>query len=385
MNKLLFWIIALTALAISAVALAPPLNTEKIAGIEQPKPLPNRTASIEQFYADLRIVDMHADSLLWVRDLSKRSTSGQVDFPRLIDANVTLQFFMAVVESPNDITSDSIDEIGDQITQITVLDKWPLRTWGSRYERAEHLARRLHEYQKRSAGSVEIIKSRGDLMRYLNKRASDPNMTAALLGIEGAHPTEWDIDRIADLYTLGYRSISLAHYSDTPFVGSSSGVEKGGLTPLGAEAVKEMDRLGMLIDVAHVSETGIEDILQITSTPVLVTHVGVRATCPSARNLSDATIEAIADNGGVIGIGFFIEATCSFSADAVVDAIEHTRNLVGADHVALGSGFDIAPMPIGLSDLSVLVQLMTDRGFSEQEIRAIMGENVLNLILQVLE
>jgi microsomal dipeptidase-like Zn-dependent dipeptidase len=308
-----------------------------------------------------------------------------VDFPRLIDANVTLQFFMAVVESPNDITSDSIEETGDQITQITVLDKWPVRTWGSRYQRAEHLARRVHEYQKRSVGSVEIIKSRNDLMRYLNKRAESPDMTAALLGIEGAHPTEWDIARIEDLYALGYRSISLAHYTDTPFVGSSSGVEKGGLTPLGIEAVKEMNRLGMLIDVAHVSEAGIEDILQITSQPVLVTHVGVRATCPSARNLSDETIEAIADNGGVIGIGFFIEATCRFSADAIVDAIEHTRNLVGADHVALGSGFDIAPMPIGLSDLSELVKLMTDRGFSEQEVRAIMGENVLSLLLRVLE
>ena len=199
MNKLLFWIIALAAFAISAVALAPPLNTEKIAGIEQPKPLPNRTASIEQFYADLRIVDMHADSLLWVRDLSKRSASGQVDFPRLIDANITLQFFMAVVESPDDITSDSVEEVVDQITQITVLDKWPGRTWGSRFERSEHLARRMHEYQKRSAGSVEIIKSRNDLMRYLDKRAESPDMTAALLGSEGAHPTEWDIARIEDL------------------------------------------------------------------------------------------------------------------------------------------------------------------------------------------
>src|SRR5262249_44450288 len=132
-----------------------------------------------------------------------------------------------------------------------------------------------------------------------------------LLGTEGGEALEGSLDNLDELYRAGYRILGIAHYWDSLLGGSSSGEHKPGLTALGARFVARMEQLGMVVDVAHASERATFDVLRIATRPVLATHVGVRAVCPYSRNLSDELIDRIAANGGVIGVGFFPEVTCS--------------------------------------------------------------------------
>lgn len=357
---------------------------ETIAAIDQPPALPQASDKAQAVYQNLRVADMHADSLIWNRDLSQRSNQGLVDIPRLIENRVALQVFMAAIDAPNDVISNNIPAQGDQLLPLVIVDTWPIKTWLDHHQRALHVAQRLHRYQAATANSFSIIKNKQDLTRYLAKAQQQPKQTAGILGIEGAAATNGQVHLIDSLFNAGFRSMSLAHYTDDVFAGSSSGMQKPGLSALGQQAVKRMEALGMIIDVAHVSEPAIQQVLAMASRPVFASHVGVKASCPSARNLSDGIMRAIAAQGGIIGIGFFKEAICSNDISGVVTAIMHAYSIVGAKHVALGSGFDVSPMPLALSDLPLLVERLLQQGLSKTEVADIMGENVLRFFMEAL-
>jgi microsomal dipeptidase-like Zn-dependent dipeptidase len=179
--------------------------------------------------------------------------------------------------------------------------------------------------------------------------------------------------------------MSLAHFFDNDYAGSAHGVEKGGLTELGRQTILEMERLGMVIDLAHVSPKAMDEILDLATRPTVFSHGGVRGTCDNVRNLDDDQIRRIAAGGGVIGIGYWETAVCGLAPADIARAIAYVAHRVGADHVALGSDYD-GGTTVGFdtSDLVVVTQALVDEGFSDVDIGQVLGQNVLRVLSKTL-
>ena len=202
-----------------------------------------------------------------------------------------------------------------------------------------------------------------------------------MLSIEGLQDLEGRLDNLDRLYAAGFRMAGLAHFFDNDVSGSMHGIKKGGLTPLGRQAVARMEKLGMLVDVAHASHETVAELIAIARRPLVSSHGGVQATCKVNRNLTDAEIRGVARTGGVIGIGYWDGAICSTKPADVAKAITHVRDLVGIDHVGLGSDFDGAvTTQFDASQVILVTQALIDAGFSDDDIRKVMGGNVLRVL-----
>jgi len=336
-------------------------------------------------YEDLFVVDMHADSLLWERDLSDRLDHGSVDIPRLIEGNVAIQSFFIVTKTPWITTIDETSPDSDAITTLIVAQDWPDKTRTSLLERALYQASRLHELAEQSGGRLRVLKTKADLDQYREARKQDVAAVAGILGVEGAHVLEGDLGNLEKLYDAGVRIVAPTHFFDNEVGGSAHGVDKGGLTELGRDMVHEMEDRGMLLDLAHASPAVIDDATAIASRPVIVSHTGVRGTCDNNRNLSDAALRAVAATGGVIGIGYWKTAVCGKNAASIARAIVYAANLVGAEHISLGSDFDGAvPVPFDTTGLALIVDALLDQGMNEEDIRLVMGENAARVFAETL-
>ncbi len=327
----------------------------------------------------LRVADLHADSLLWGRDLLERHARGHVDVPRLVQGHVTLQGFGVVTRAPLvlDIERNE-DDAADVITLLALAQLWPQATWGSFTERALYQARIFQELARRSDGRFAMIRSGADLEAYLAARAIDPSLTSGFLAIEGAHVLEGDLRNIGTLFDAGFRMMAPTHYFDTELGGSAHGESKRGLTDLGRQMVRDMEARHMIVDLAHASAATIADVLAIATRPVVVSHTGVRGTCDNNRNLTDDQVRAIAANGGLIGIGYWETAVCGRDGRAVARAIRHAVDVAGIGHVGLGSDFDgSVATPFDTTGLVAVVDALLAEGFGDDEIARIMGENVL--------
>jgi membrane dipeptidase len=302
--------------------------------------VPQLSSSSQSLQQSLIIADLHADSLLWGRDLAEFANYGHVDVPRLIQGNVALQTFTVVTKVPHPLRLEGNDDLSDDIIKFAILQRWPLSTWFSLKERALYQAKQLQAVESKASDRFRIIKTKQDLNNYLDLRKQNRHITAGLLGLEGTQALEGQIENVNQLYTAGFRLIGLAHSFDNEVSGSAHGVRRGGLTAFGREVLKRMEDLNLIVDLAHASSQTIDDVLQVSQRPVLVSHTGVQGTCNNARNLSDIQLQRIAQTGGVIGIGFWKTAVCGEDVSAIVRAIRYTVDLVGANHVALGSDFD---------------------------------------------
>jgi membrane dipeptidase len=332
-------------------------------------------------HRQLTIVDLHADSLLWGRDLLERGTNGDVDIPRLADGNVALQVFSLPTKTPRGLNIESNDDKSDDITLLAIVGRWPLRTWHSLTQRALYQARRLHRFARGSQGGFVVIHSSADLSAYLERRRTNRRITAGLLSIEGAHALDGKLENLDLLYRAGYRMMSPSHFFDNDIGGAAAGVHKTGLTAKGSEWVRQMEALHMIVDLSHAAPKTIEDVLAIATRPVVISHTGVKGTCNNNRNLTDDQIRAVAAKGGLIGIGYWETATCGTDAHAIVSAMRYVSNLVGVQHVALGSDFDGAVTePFDTSGLVEITDAMLAAGYSEQEIHMVMGENATNFL-----
>ncbi len=332
-------------------------------------------------HKELTIADLHADSLLWGRDLLERGAYGQVDIPRLADGNVALQVFSLPTKTPRGLNIESNDDQSDSIFWLAIVERWPPATWKSLTQRALYQARRLHEFARGSEGGFVVIENAADLSSYLERRQHNGKLTAGLLSLEGAHALDGKLENLDVLYRAGYRMMSPTHFFDNDIGGSSAGVHKTGLTEKGREWVRQMEARQMIVDLAHASPKTIEDVLAIARRPVVVSHTGVKGTCDNNRNLSDDQIRAVAAKGGLIGIGYWDTATCGTDARAIVKAMRYVSDRVGVEHVALGSDFDGAvTAPFDTTGLVEITGAMLEAGYSEQEIRMIMGENVMRFL-----
>ena len=369
---------ALFLLAVFAIFWAGPGTLERYTNRITPHAPWPRSFEAERLHADLLIGDLHADTLLWHRDPLERGDRGHVDVPRLLEGNVAIQIFPAVTKSPFGQNYESNSGDSDMITFLAALQGWPKATRESLKERALYQAARLHIAEQQAPERLRIVKTRGDLDAVLEARALGKPVLAALLATEGSHALDGEVAAVAELHNAGFRMMGLHHFFDNRLGGSLHGAEKGGLTPFGREVVEEMNRRGVLIDVAHSSPAVVKEVLEISERPIVVSHTGIQSVCPTPRNLDDALLQKIAAQGGLIGIGFWDGAVCDTTPAGIARAIDRAIEIVGVRHVALGSDWDGATeVQIDASELPALTQALLDQGLEEREIRAVMGENLV--------
>lgn len=339
-----------------------------------------------ELHRRLLVADLHADTLLWGRDLLERGTRGHVDLPRLQEGNVALQAFTVATRTPHGLNIESnAADAPDDLTVLAIVQRWPRRTWTSRTERALYQAQRLAEAAARSNGALVILRSRDDLASFLERRRRDPRLVGAWLGLEGAHALEGDPARLDTLVAAGFRMVALTHFFDNEWAGSAHGRHKGGLTPAGRDLVRRLDERRILLDLAHASAATIDDALSLTTRPVVVSHTGVRGTCDNQRNLSDDHVRKVAATGGVIGIGFWETAVCGTGEDAIARAVLHAARVGGIEHVGLGSDFDGAVTePFDAAGLARLTDALLRAGLSEEDVAKVMGGNVARVLAQAL-
>ncbi len=337
-------------------------------------------------HARLRIADLHDDLLLWsLRDPVTRHTRGQTDIPRLLDGNVALQVFSTVSKTPRGLNYDRNDDRTDNITLLAITQRWPVATWSSLFARARRTARALDAAAARSNGALRVVRSQDHLIDGLAARARGERILLGVLSLEGMQVLEGRLDHVDSLFALGFRMGGLTHFFDNEVGGSAHGVSRGGLTAFGRGVIARMERLGMLVDVAHASPAVIDEVLAMATRPVVVSHTGVQATCPGPRNLTDDQLRRIAATGGVVGIGYWDGAVCDISPESIARAIVHAVNVAGEDHVALGSDWDGAvTTSFDATDLVRITGALLEAGLPEPVIAKVMGENVLRLLVTAL-
>ncbi|MDI3270535.1 MAG: dipeptidase [Bacillota bacterium] len=311
------------------------------------------------------VVDAHCDTVLdWTdgrRHLTPRTGEGHIDLPRLREGGVNLQIF-ALFVAPE-------------------------------YHHERSLPRLL---QMLDAFYREIEAHRDEMVLCLTtedmRRAKREGKVGALLSIEGAEPMGRDLARLRIFHRLGGRAMGLV-WNGRNDLADGVGEEGtgGGLTRLGVETVREMERLGMMVDVSHLSEKGFWDVVSIATKPFIASHSNARALCDHPRNLKDEQIKALAERGGVMGLNFyagFLTQGGEATLDDVLDHAEHILQLVGPDHLGLGSDFDgISRAPKGLEDASFFPRFtegLLARGYGEDVVKKVLGGNFLRVFGEVI-
>ncbi|HEB89789.1 MAG TPA: peptidase M19 [Deltaproteobacteria bacterium] len=376
---------AIVAVVIALLWLALALRLEGFVNRVEPVPLPAISPRARALHDTSFIADLHADSLLFGRDLLERSDLGHVDLPRLREGGVALQVFAVPTLVPFGLNIERNERPGlDALTFGAMLQLSPI-AWKSPTDRALYRAEQMRAYVRASGGSLLLIENRGDLERLVAAGPEGSRIVGAMLSIEGAHAMEGDPDHLRTLFDAGYRMIGLTHFFDNEYAGSAHGVEKGGLTDLGRRTIADMEELGIIVDLAHLAPKAIDEVLDLARRPTVVSHTGVRATCDNRRNLSDEHIRRIAAGGGIIGIGYWESAVCGRAPKDIARAIAHVVRLVGADHAALGSDYDGGTV-VGFdtTGLPALTQALVDEGLRDSQIRKILGENVLRIFSRTL-
>ena len=329
-----------------------------------------------ELHRDSLVVDTHCDTLkcmlpaftrprdsMWADrsgvGMGQRSSLGHVDVPRLMEGGVTCQVF-AVSGERGRTPSHSLR------TALEMVDRF-YRECGV------------------NADTVVPVTTSGGITK-----AKKAGKVAAMLSIEGSDVLEGSVDVLRVYHRLGVRMVGLVHSIRNELADGVSDRRTGGrLSELGVQAVDELNRLGMIVDVSHLNDEGFWDVMELTRAPVVASHSNCRAVCDHPRNMTNDMIRALADNGGVMGMNFapsFVHPVKA-TLGGVVDHIDHIVGLVGPDHVGLGSDFDGIPStPEGLEDVTRMPGItreLVKRGYSEEDMRKILGGNHLRLIKEV--
>ncbi len=226
---------------------------------------------------------------------------------------------------------------------------------------------------------------------------------ASMIGMEGGHAIDSSLGVLRMMFALGVRYLTLTHNDNTAWAGSATDVPvPGGLTPFGEDVVKEMNRLGMLVDLAHVSSTVMRRVLEVSTAPVIFSHSAAKALCDVERNVPDGVLRDLAANGGICMVAFvpdFLTTACAdwfragrpegvprpeATAHDVADHIEHIRDVAGIDHVGIGGDYDGTDwMPDGLRDVSCyprVFDVLVQRGWSADDLRRLRTDNLLRVL-----
>ena len=368
----------------------------------------------DKIHASILTVDTHCDTPMEFSavsfDLGVRHDDGCVDFPRMIEGGLNAEFFAVFIgQGPrNDSSYNKVHQ-----KTLDIFDA-------------------IHKNVEKNSAMAEIAYTADDAYRI--KKAGK---LAAFIGVENGYPIGMDISRVKQYYDLGARYITLAHTKNNDICDSSNdpkGPESNGLSPFGTQVVKEMNRLGMMVDISHISDKSFYDVLKITNAPVIASHSSCRALCGSPRNLTDDMLLALKENGGVIQICILsnylktpepnqeMEAKLKELQDKygdynalpeetkkqmrteyravqkryeklatvkdVVDHIDHVVQVIGIDYVGIGTDFDGGGGVDGCKTVAEMKNItieMLRRGYSKSEITKIWGGNVMRVLRKVEE
>ena len=354
------------------------------------------------------VVDTHADTTQRLVfdpkfDLGERHSDGNIDIPRMKEGGLDALFFSIWV--PSDVVGPpALKRAYDQIDAV-------------------------RETVRTHPNDLVLATTAADV-----RRAAGEHKIAALMGVEGGHMIDDDLRQLRNFAALGARYMTLTHFKNNNWADSSTDKPAhNGLTPFGKDVVREMNRLGMMVDISHVADKTFYDVLGLTTAPVIASHSSCRALTNHPRNMTDEMLRALARNGGVVMINYhaaFIseefrvasekrsgDVVTSMSAlskkcggndacttregeridheammngslpkvswERIIDHIDHAVKTAGADHVGLGSDFDGATMPLGLEDASKLPKItdaLLKKGYSEQDVEKILGGNILRVM-----
>ncbi len=369
---------------------------------------PPLNAQAQSLHSRLLVADLHAATLVWSRDLFAPGRQGSVDVPRLTDGGVALQVFSAASRLSwyGDLHRTAGEQPGgpgfDLLTPLAVAQLWPRATWSSRLERVLYQGERLRQAVRLAGMRLIAVRAQADLDRLLLARshAEANGLTrpiGVMLAVNGADALEGRIENLDRLFDAGFRMAvppsmpprrsgsGFGTLEAAPDEAAAEAAGGDGLTPIGRQWLRRMEEKGMLVDVAHVSPATLQMVVANATRPVVSSHTGLRGACDSPRNLTDEEARGIAATGGLIAIGFWREAVCDVSVDAIVRSIRYAVGVVGVDHVAFGSNFDGgAPTPVDAAGLAHLTHGLTAAGFSDEDIAKIAGGNVLRVLRQVL-
>jgi membrane dipeptidase len=331
----------------------------------------------KKLHFDNFVVDTHCDTLMKVVnswdplmrrlfnleeniDLSKENKDLHLDIPKMKKGGLNLQFFAVYIEpryKPNGALNRTLQGFDA-----------------------------FHQMLERSPEVIKVTTYEDAV------KAKEANATAALLAIEGGEALEGSLSTLRMLYKLGLRSLGLTWNQRNRIAeGVGDCVSGGGLTVFGRELIAEMNKLGIVVDVSHLSEPGYWDVIKYSSKPIIASHSNAKAICDHPRNLTDEQIKALAENGGVMGMNFckpFVKSGEKVVLADMLDHVDHIVNLVGPDHVGIGSDFDgITFAPEELTDVTqipLLTQGLIDRGYDDETIIKFLGGNYLRLLKEVL-
>jgi microsomal dipeptidase-like Zn-dependent dipeptidase len=391
------WILLLPVLILIAGCAAVSRTVDRLSNGVATAPPYSASPAATALQADLTVADMHSDALISSRDLNQRGEFGHLDIPRLQASNVRIQTFTQPTFSPLCLESDACGHFPNLIGVWAVVSGWPPDTWFNQQRRSLFFAQRLSDLAQRSNGKLAVIRSASELRSVLETSHS---AIAGVLGIEGDEALEGDVRFVAQLASAGYRIFGLVHQADNDAGGSSQGLGKHGITPLGYEILRAIDGNGMVLDLAHASAQTIDDAVRVPlSKPPIVSHTGLTGVCPSPRNIGDKQVQEIVQAGGIVGIGFWDivlclnhHATAAEFANKAVQSMLRVVELTRAvrpnepfDHVALGSDFDGWVFEgFDVTGLVLITDALLRAGVSEADIRKIMGGNYCRYLLKYL-
>ena len=333
--------------------------------------IPAITDEARELHAEVFVMDLHVDSFLLAHQfgydflarhrafLPFGAIGRHVDLPRMLEGGVDGAAFGVVVN--------------------------PLSLPGRAWQSAKAQIELFHHACRRSKKRLRLARTAEDALA-----AKRDACCCGFSGLEGCHVLGEDLGNLEEAYRLGVRYITLAHFSSNRAVACAKGWgadPRRGLSPWGRELVAEMNRLGIMVDLAHVNRRGFLEAAAASEKPCLVSHTGLAGVHPLWRNIDDEQIKAIADGGGVIGIIFAPQFLCGrlkAGAEAVFSHIDYIVTRFGEDFVGLGSDFDgyILSTPSNLRDASmtpVLTDIMLRRGYSAERIKKILGGNALRV------
>jgi membrane dipeptidase len=379
-------------------------------GGEQPPPTESEGHSQPPSLLERSVVlDLHCDTPMRIQaedfDLGQKHDYGQVDIPRMREGGVSGVFFSIYTSATSGTPLEAVKKALEIIDTV-------------RKEVARHPADLI---LATTAGEIVKAKAAGKI--------------AILMGVEGGHMIDSSLAVLRSFFGLGARYMTLTHTADTPWAGSSKSKLNKGLDDFGRQVVREMNRLGMMVDISHVSDQTFYDVIESTSAPAIASHSSCRALASNPRNMTDEMLKALAQNGGVIHINYYnsfldddhrarvdalkqldqrrraiektlagdpkrreaemrqlnqelIEKVGRVPLGRLIDHFEHAAKVAGVDHVGLGSDFDGVEdqVPEGMEDISKISNLVAglkERGFADVDIEKILGGNTLRVMREV--
>ena len=369
------------------------------------------SARAKQIHDRAIVIDTHDDTtqrLLFDKtfDIAVRQKNGNIDIPRMREGGLDGLFFSIWV--PSDVTG------------------------APAVKTATALIESVHKAVKAHPNDLVLATTAADV-----RRAAAEHKIAALMGMEGGHMINDDLGQLRKYAADGVRYLTLTHFKNNNWADSSTDkAQHNGLTPFGKDVVRELNKLGMMVDISHVADKTFYDALEVSKAPVIASHSSCRAIANHPRNMTDDMLRALARNGGVVMINYHVaflseefrvasekrsgdvvasnaamakkcggnEACATMESERedheamrkgelpmvtwekIVEHIDHAVKVAGADHVGLGSDFDGATMPFGMEDASKLPKItdaLLKKGYTEQDIEKILGGNILRVMEQV--